>query len=244
MLESLAQIAKDNPRYNFSTLVVDDNSPDGTGELVTDYLNTHSNIYLLQGKKKGLGEALIRGYLFSMKVLKADIVVSNDADFQFDPLDIPLLLKKIDEGSDVVVASRHARGGGVEGWPTGRRVTHFIANNIFATNIAGLRQVTDHQGDFRAVRVAGILDRLDFEKIKSKSIGYGFLNFMIFALSQTGATFTEVPIKFHWRELGETKVSFTPKYFKTFFRDTLEYIYLCVYIRYLNLIGHNRGFLK
>ncbi len=233
MLETLEKIAKQHPQYQWSTLVVDDNSPDGTGTQVEKYLKKHPHVHLLTGSKQGLGEALIRGYQHAIKKLKADIIVSNDCDFQFDPHDIPKLLSQIDQGFDVVIASRHVQGGGVQGWPVGRRITHFIANTIFATYVAGNTEVSDHQGDFRAMRVKGVLDRINFDRIPVT--GYGFLNYMIYEFSKTKAKFTEVPVTFKWREKGETKVSFSPKYFKTFFRDTIEYIKLCLLIRWQKL---------
>lgn len=188
-----------------------------------------SKVHLLTGPKQGLGEALIRGYQYAIKNLKADIIITNDCDFQFDPYDIPKLLEKIDQGYDVVIASRHVPGGGVQDWPLGRTITHFIANTIFATYIAGNKEVTDHQGNFRAMRVNGILDQIKLNQIPVT--GYGFLNYMIYEFSKLNAKFAEVPITFKWRQRGETKVSFTPKYIKTFFRDTVEYIKLCLVIR-------------
>lgn len=232
MLKALNGVAGDNPQYEWMTLVVDDNSPDGTGEKVRSQRSeiSRQKLFLLEGKKEGLGVALMRGYRYAMEKLKADVVVSNDCDFQFDPKDIPRLLEKIEEGFDVVIASRHTKGGDVEGWPVGRRLTHWVANTIFASWVAGTKEVTDHNGNFRAVRVKGVLNQIDWVQVNTR--GYGFLNYMVYLLGKTGARFTEVPVVFKWRERGETKVSFTPKYFKTFFYDTIEYIRTCLWIRW------------
>lgn len=230
MLAALDDVAKKHPQFRFTNLIVDDSSPDGTGDLVTAYAKTHPQTILLTGKKQGLGKALIRGYQYAINELKADIVVTNDADFLFDPYDAPKLIQKIVEGYDVAIGSRHSSQGiKVVGWPMGRYVTHWVANNFFASIVAGNHEVHDHNGDFRAIRVKNVLDRVEWDKLPTR--GYGFLNYMIYELSKTGARFTEVPVVLKWRERGESKVSFNPKYIRTFMRDTLEYIVLCFKIR-------------
>ena len=113
MIEELEQIAKLHPKWSCKILVVDDNSPDQTAEIVKRYQTKYKNISLLKKNKEGLGKALILGYTFSLKKLKADVIIPNDADFQWDPNDYPKLMKKIEEGYDVVVASRHTKGGRV-----------------------------------------------------------------------------------------------------------------------------------
>lgn len=230
MLDALTQVSQQLPQYQVTKLVLDDNSPDGTGDLVTLYAKKDYQTRLLSGQKQGLGKALIKGYQHAISDLKADIVVSIDADFLFDPFDIPRLLEQIEHGYDVVIGSRHNKHGfKVVGWPMGRYVTHWVANNFFATIIAGVSEVHDHNGNFRAIRVHNILDQVPWNKLPTK--GYGFLNYMIYELSKTNAKFTEVPVTLKWRERGESKVSFNPKYIRTFMRDTLEYISLCFKIR-------------
>ncbi len=117
----------------------------------------------------------------------------------------------------------------MDGWSLDRRFTHWVANTFFATMVAGTREVSDLNGNFRAIRVAGVLDRVPLRELPVR--GYAFFNLMIYALSLVGAKFAEVPITFRWRERGETKVSLTPRYFGTFLRDTVEYIRLSLWIR-------------
>lgn len=240
MLEALEKVARENPEYDWATLIVDDNSPDGTGRKVkSERLKIKSyKLHLLEGKKEGLGVALVRGYQYALGKLKADVVVSNDCDFLFDPFDIPKLLEKIDGGFDVVVGSRHSENGiQVVGWPLGRYLTHWVANYIFATTIAGTGEVHDHNGNFRAIRVHRVLDRVDWDSVPTK--GYGFLNYMIYELSRHTNKFAEVQVKLKWRERGESKVSFNPKYFRTFVRDTVEYIRTCFWIRWDRMVSRN-----
>lgn len=219
MLEALIDIAKKNPRYQFAHLVVDDNSPDGTAEVVKKYMKEHKEIELITGPKKGLGWALIRGYQHAMDKMAAEVIIPNDVDFQFDPYKIPDLLAKIDEGYDVVVASRHIKGGGVEKWSLYRKLNHLLANDIFAGLVAGVSEVKDHSGNFKAIRVTN-LKKVPLNQIKIT--GFGFQNYILYELSKTGAKFTEVPTVFKEREAGKSKL---------LFRDAIEWMKSCVIIR-------------
>ena len=229
MLEALARVARRLDGRRVSMLVVDDDSPDGTGAKVAEYAACNDRVELVTKPKQGLGFAMRVGYRHAIDGMEADVVVTLDCDFQWDPEDIPRLLERIDAGSDVVVGSRHVTGGRLVGWPPARRITHWVANTLFARWVAGTREVLDHNGNFRAIRVAGALDRVPFDSLPR---GYAFFNCMIYELSKLGVRFEEVPITFRWRERGETKVSFNPKYIGTFLRDTLEYVLLCFRIRW------------
>lgn len=224
MLDTLLEIAKKNPKYEFATLVVDDNSPDGTGEIVKDYMKRHKNIKLITGPKKGLGHALLRGYRYAMEKMKADVIIPNDADFQWDPYEIPALLGKIDEGYDVVVASRHIKGGEVEKWSLFRKFNHWLANDFFAGIVAGVKEVKDHTGCFKAIRIKN-LKKVPLGKIKIT--GFGFQNYILYELSKTGARFAEVPVAFRERKAGKSKIGFN----RYFIHDTLEWIKSCFIIR-------------
>ena len=162
MLDALREVDAELERYRFSFLVVDDESPDGTARLVSEYAETHTSVSLLSRPREGLGRAMRAGYAHAIGVLEADVVVALDCDFQWNPRDVPRLLAEIERGSDVVVGSRHTRLGEIEGWPRGRGATHWVANTLFATFVAGTREVLDHNGNFRAVRVRGaVAERSD-----------------------------------------------------------------------------------
>lgn len=231
MLEALLDIEKKNSKYEFLHLVADDNSPDGTGDIVREYMKKHKNIYLITGPKKGLGHALLRSYRYAVKELKADVIIPNDADMSFDPYKIPELLKKIEEGYDVVVASRHVEKGGTEGWSLFRKLNHFLANEIFATYVAGIKEVKDHNGNFKAIRVKGVLDQVDFDKLleKIKIRGFVIQTYILYELSKYTKKFTEVPVVFKFRTRGEAKIG--KKYLKSYLRDVWEYMKLCVLMR-------------
>lgn len=231
MLDALLDIEKKNPKYKFLHLVADDNSPDGTANVVRRYMKKHKNIYLITGPKKGLGYALLRSYKYAVENLKADVIIPNDADMSFDPYKIPKLLEKIDEGYDVVVASRHVGKGGTEGWSLFRKLNHLVANEIFATYIAGIKEVKDHNGNFKAIRVKGVLDQVDFDKLleKIKIRGFVIQTYILYVLSKYTKKFAEVPVVFKFRTRGEAKIG--KKYLKSYLRDTFEYMKLCVLMR-------------
>ena len=214
MLDALIDIAKKNPRWEFVHLVADDNSPDGTGDIVRKYMKKHKNIHLITGPKKGLGHALLRSYKYAVENLGADVIIPNDADMSFDPYKIPELLAKIEEGYDVVVASRHVGKGGTEGWSLFRKLNHWFSNIFFATYVAGIKEVKDHNGNFKAIRVKGVLDQVNFDKLleKIKIRGFVIQTYILYELSKYTKKFTEVPVVFKFRTRGEAKIG--KKYFK------------------------------
>lgn len=227
MLDVMLRVISKQKKDRYVVLVVDDNSPDGTGDLVKKYKS--KGIVLLSGKKKGLGKAMIRGYKYAIHELGADVVVSNEADFAFDPNIIPSMVKRIKEGYDVVIGSRHVGDGRTEGWTLNRRLNHWIANKFFATWIAGVNNVYDHNGAFRAIRVRGVLDKIQLSKLNVS--GFGFFNYFLFKLTQVTDKFYEFPVVYKFREKGESKVSLNPKYFRTYLNDVWEYVALSLQIR-------------
>lgn len=229
MLMALQEVGKKSPNYKFVTLIVDDNSPDDTQKIVKEFQKTHSSVYLITGPKKGLGRAMIRGIDYAIRRLNADIIIPNEADFAFDPNHIPYMIKKIEEGFDLVVASRHVKNGKTEGWTMNRKLNHWVANKLFATWVAGVNQVSDHNGAFRAIRVKGVLDQINLMSLNIN--GFGFFSYLIFKITQVTNKIHEFPIIYKFRTAGESKVSFNPKYVKTYLRDVLEYIFLSLKIR-------------
>ncbi|KKR34329.1 MAG: Glycosyltransferase [Candidatus Gottesmanbacteria bacterium GW2011_GWC2_39_8] len=225
MIDVLEKIFKKLPEWKNEILVVDDYSPDGTAGVVQDYQKKYNNIHLLSKKKEGLGSALIKGYERAIE-LGADVVIPNDADFQWDPEDIPKLLAKINEGFDVVVASRHVKGGNVIGWNRFRELNHDISNSLLAWWVAGVKEVHDHAGNFKAIRVKGVLDKVSLDKMKNA--GFSFQLHILYELSKVGAKFTEVPAVFKERRYGKSKIGFNRYYI----RDVFEYVKNSFIIRF------------
>lgn len=236
MISKLTQIAQENPTYQFKTLIVDDNSPDGTGLIVKSLMRRNKDLYLLSGPKEGLGHAMVRGINYATGDLKADIIITNEADFSFNPDLIPLMLRKIEDGQDLVIANRHKKGGNTKGWTWERKLNHWIANYFFATLVASNHTVTDHNGAFRAVKVKGVLDKIDLNKLNTR--GFGFFNYILFRLTKITEKYCEIPATYKFRTVGESKVSFNPKYISTYIRDVVEYIKICLRIRVENNKNH------
>ncbi len=234
IIDILESLGKKYPQWETNILVVDDTSPENKKKIVQDYQNKFKNVYLLSKSKEGLGKALILGYEYAIKNLKADVVVPNDADFQWDPHDYPKLVQKIEEGYDVVVASRHVMGGKVIGWNWFRKLNHDVSNELLAWWIAGVHEVHDHAGNFKAIRVNGILNKVNLSGMKNA--GFSFQLHILYELSKTNAKFYEVPVMFRERRFGKSKIGFNRYYF----RDVLEYINNSLLIR----LDRSKSFVK
>ncbi len=184
-----------------SVLVVDDGSPDGTGELVEKAVETDPRIHLLRGEgKRGLGQAYIAGFNWGLEH-GYGFFVEMDADFSHDPAAIPDLLGAAAE-TDVVVGSRYIPGGGVVGWSKRRHLLS-RAGNVYARLVLGFA-VKDATGGFRCYRRA-VLEAVDLPGVRSN--GYAFQIDMTYRAWRRGFRLAEVPITFRERELGTSKMS-------------------------------------
>jgi dolichol-phosphate mannosyltransferase len=184
-------------------LVVDDNSPDGTGRLADDLAAADPRIRVLhRAAKQGLGRAYLDGFTTALGG-GATAVVQMDADFSHDPASLPGLVGPITAGSvDLVIGSRYTRGGGVVDWGPGRRVVSRMGS-LFARLVLGLRP-NDLTGGFKAWR-ATTLAAVPFDGVHAG--GYVFQIEMTFRASRAGARITEVPITFRDRRIGQSKMS-------------------------------------
>jgi dolichol-phosphate mannosyltransferase len=223
MIEYLDDLAKKLPQYELITLVVDSHSPDGTGVVVKKMMKTRKNLHLLE-TPRGLGISLIQGFKYAMKELKADVVIPNDADFQWHPKYIPEMLAKIEEGYDVVVPSRHVPGG-KDNFDLFRKLIHFVSNTLINHYYAGIREVKDLAGNFKAIRVKGVLEKVNFNRLEVK--GFVIQATMIYELSKTGAKFCEIPAVYGERRGGKTKVGINLQFIK----DVIETIINATKIR-------------
>ena len=186
-----------------TVLVVDDNSPDGTGRLADDLAAGDPRIQVLhRAAKQGLGRAYLDGFGRALGA-GAQVVVQMDADFSHDPAVVPDLVRPIASGSaDLVIGSRYARGGGVVDWGLGRRVIS-RGGSLFARTVLGLGP-HDLTGGFKAWRAA-TLAGVPFEGVHAG--GYVFQIEMTFRASRAGARIVEIPITFRDRRVGQSKMS-------------------------------------
>jgi len=184
-------------------LVVDDNSPDGTAELVRGLQAAYNNVHLLLGEKTGLGTAYIRGMRHALDELHSDLVFEMDADFSHKPEDVARLLSEIEAGADFVIGSRYLKGGSIpREWGLLRRLIS-LGGNMTARHIAGISQIRDCTAGFRAIR-ASLLRRIDFKGLRAQ--GYVFQVALLHAAIEEGGKIREVPVDFIDREHGESKL--------------------------------------
>lgn len=185
-------------------LVVDDASPDGTGQWCDKRANSDPRLTCLhRSGKLGLGTATIAAMQHAIAG-NYRWLVNLDADFSHPPDRLPALVEVAEEqGSvDVVIGSRYVPGGGIEGWPFSRR---WMSNTVnwYSRWFLGL-PVRDCSGAYRCYRVARLRE-LDFDRVRAK--GYAFQEEILWHLKRLGCTFAEVPITFVDRRAGTTKVS-------------------------------------
>ncbi|HLL14293.1 MAG TPA: polyprenol monophosphomannose synthase [Pyrinomonadaceae bacterium] len=202
LLDAILEQRAELDPLKLSVLVVDDSSPDGTGEVVRHYAHTCDAVHLLSGAKRGLGTAYKRGIMHALETLRADIVFQMDADFSHDPADIPRLAREV-RSSDFVIGSRYVEGGSVpENWSRLRRAISKWGN-IFARHIAGLDGVRDCTSGYRAIR-AGVLREIDLERMDDT--GYIFIMNLLYEAVRGEARVSEIPIHFTNRLYGESKL--------------------------------------
>src|SRR5271167_401720 len=182
-------------------LVVDDNSPDGTGDLADKLAETDRHVQVMhRTEKAGLGRAYVAGFSWALQH-GYDVIVEMDADGSHRPEDLPSLLTAA-EHADAVIGSRYVPGGTVVNWPKSREVLSRGAN-IYNRIMLGVR-IKDATGGFRVYRAA-TLRAIDLNGIESA--GYCFQIDMTLRVLQAGLQITEVPITFVERELGASKMS-------------------------------------
>ena len=182
-------------------LVVDDNSPDGTGDLADKLAETDQHIQVMhRTEKAGLGRAYVAGFSWALE-RGYDVIVEMDADGSHRPEDLPRLLTAL-AGADAVIGSRYVPGGTVVNWPKSREFLSRGAN-IYNRVMLGV-SVKDATGGFRAYRAA-TLRKIDLNNIESA--GYCFQIDMTLRVLQAGLKLIEVPITFVERERGSSKMS-------------------------------------
>lgn len=184
-----------------SILVVDDNSPDGTGDYVKEQSLSNSRIHVLQREGKlGLGTAYVAGFKYLLSH-DFDIAVQMDADFSHDPKVIPEFLESIEE-NDLVIGSRYIQGVNVINWPMKRLLLSYFAN-IYTKIITGM-PIEDATGGFKCFR-REVLESINLDNIHSN--GYSFQIEMNFKTFKKGFKCKEIPIIFMDRVEGVSKMS-------------------------------------
>lgn len=204
--------------HEMHILVADDFSPDGTGEIVRKLMEKYDNLGINQGDKKGLGAAYIRTMSEAIDKYGADVVVSIDADFQFNPHDLPKFIEKLEQGNDMVIQTRYSQGGSIpENWPPQRKLFSVVAN-IFVRTVFMRFYIHDWTGGFRAIK------KEVFLKVKDEMHDFRGYIFQIAFLQKAvrqGFKIAEVPLHFSDRTLGSSKIAPLPYIF-----DVVKYVLL------------------
>jgi dolichol-phosphate mannosyltransferase len=185
-------------------LIIDDNSPDGTGKWAQERAATDSGVSaIVREGKQGLGSAILLAMQYAMEHSYA-YLVNLDADFSHAPNALPRILESMDEegGRDVVIGSRYIDGGGVSGWPLRRRLMS-RGVNLYARNFLRL-SVRDCSGGYRCFRVSKLRE---FDLSNVEATGYAFHEEILYHLRLTGARFGETPIIFTDRRYGQSKIN-------------------------------------
>jgi dolichol-phosphate mannosyltransferase len=183
-------------------LVIDDNSPDGTGELADRLARELGYVDVLhRERKEGLGPAYLAGFRHAL-ASGAELVLEMDCDFSHDPGDVPRLMAAVAAGADLALGSRYVPGGGVRNWGLLRRLIS-AGGSSYARIILGVK-VRDLTGGFKCYRRA-VLEAIDLGAVESK--GYAFQIETTFRALRAGFKVVEVPITFADREVGGSKMS-------------------------------------
>ncbi len=186
---------------NLDILIVDDNSPDGTGIFIEEISKKNRRIKLIKREKKmGLGTAYIAGFKYALQH-EYDYIFEMDADFSHDPMEIKNFLKAVND-YDLVLGSRYVRGVNVINWPMRRLLLSYFANK-YTRFITGM-PIQDATGGFKCFR-RKVLESINLDKIRSN--GYAFQIEMTFKTWKKGFKVGEIPIVFVDRVKGTSKMS-------------------------------------
>jgi len=201
-LEPMVRALGDVLREGDRVLVIDDGSPDGTGELADRLAAELGFVDVLHRiEKQGLGPAYVAGFRHALAG-DTELLLEMDCDFSHNPADVPRLIAAVEDGADTALGSRYVSGGGIPNWGLVRRAVS-AGGNLYARVLLGSR-VHDLTGGFKCFR-RRVLETIDLEAVHSK--GYAFQIEMTYRAVRAGFSVVEVPITFVDRERGGSKMS-------------------------------------
>lgn len=200
-------------------IVVDDRSPDGTGQIVKSLQKNYPNLHLLEDKDNGLGEAYIKGMKYAIDNCDADVIIQMDADLQHDPAMLPLFLTLYTFGFTLIVGSRFAPGGQTPEFSFYRKFLSSFGNFLVRL-FSGIPRIHDCTSGFRCIK-SELIEKCDFSTMSVR--GYSFQSSLLYELLRNGAKILEIPIIFEARQYGTSKLAF---------RDQVEFLVNLVRIRF------------
>lgn len=189
-------------------LIVDDNSPDGTGKIVEEKMKKYKRIHLITGEKEGLGAAYVRGMKYAVSKMNADAVMEMDADFQHPPRFVKGMVAAFVGGADYVIGSRYIPGGSVpKEWAMSRQAMSYFGN-LFIRLVWLNFKVHDTTTGFRLTRVKGVLDHIDLDNLMEKK-RFAYKVDLLYQSLKNAKRVDEVPLEFAPRTQEQSK--FNPK---------------------------------
>ncbi len=196
------------PSHELHLLVVDDNSPDGTGGVVREMMRTTPRIHLLSGSRSGLGNAYKRGIAHALEHLSPDLVIQMDGDLQHDPAMLPLFVHHALQGYSLVIGSRFTAGGRTPGMPLRRYLLSVVGNGMLRL-MSAAPPVRDCTSGFRCM-TAELLRACDATRLPGR--GYAYQAVLLLAMLENGAAAIEIPIEFQRRSKGRSKLTFRDQF--------------------------------
>jgi len=212
--------------HELHVLVVDDHSPDGTAEVVKEFMHSFPHLHLITGEKKGLGDAYKRGMVHAIQELHADVIFEMDADLQHDPEFIPLFITLYNQGFTLVIGSRFLPGSAMPKISAYRKFLSLSGNWLIRV-FSGLPRLRDFTSGYRCIK-ASLIEKCDFRYLSTT--GYSFQTSLVFELLRNGARVIEIPILFPDRKYGKSKLSFPDQVefilniLKLRFRESYEFV--------------------
>jgi dolichol-phosphate mannosyltransferase len=183
-------------------LVIDDSSPDGTGEIADEIAAGEPRVHVLhRSRKEGLGKAYLSGFCWALE-RSYQFILEMDADFSHDPKYLPRFLEAAQSGADLVLGSRYVAGGGTVNWGMARQIVS-RCGSFYARQVLGLRQ-RDLTGGFKCFR-RRVLESVDLASVRST--GYAFQIELTYRTIKSGFRVQEIPIVFEDRRVGQSKMS-------------------------------------
>jgi dolichol-phosphate mannosyltransferase len=185
-------------------LVVDDFSPDRTGDIVKKLSPNYKNLHLIQKQREGLGWAYVKGFRYAMDKLGADAVMEMDADFQHPPRFVVPMVEAYLNGADYVIGSRYIKGGSVpKEWAISRKMVSYFGNLFIQLCLLNFK-IHDYTTGFRLTKVRGVLDKIDLENLRALK-RFAHKTDLLYQTLKLSKKTVEVPLEFAAREKEKSK---------------------------------------